>query len=399
MKRESTELLHCQEAVIRLALAHPEVAFFVEHEGRMLLSAPLAEADPKERIAAALGAEVHPHLLAVDEARLGVRVHGFVASPEFTLPNARGLYTLVNRRYIRDRGVNSAVQRAFQDSLPIGRQPVAVLFIDLDPRDVDVNVHPQKLEVRFADGRVVQEALQAAISRALKAAPWRTRDDAVPTVLEGAFYAQAVDRFLTRAQESVPFLEAAPQGFGQGRPGINEAPPPGYFASLRYIGELAKRYWVCEAPGGTLLVLDPHAVRERLALHALTRGASTRQRTLFSAAVELPPQDVKRVGELSAAFERLGIEAEPFGSTTVAVKALPIGTTDAEALLTELLQVLPDESAALKILAHHAAMAPRSASPAEAQTQLAALDDADFEIACLHGKVVLHEVPLFQLAP
>jgi DNA mismatch repair protein MutL len=258
-------------------------------------------------------------------------------------------------------------------------------------------VHPQKLEVRFVDARAVQDALQAAISRALKAAPWRTRNDAVPQQLEGAFYAQAVERFLSRVQEPAPFLEAQPQGFGQGRPGLNEAPPPGYFTSLRFIGELAKRLWVCEAPGGTLVVIDPHAVRERLHLHRLATGAETAQRTLFSAAVELTPSELARLVDLHAVLERLGIEAEPFGATTIAVKALPIESRNPAELIRELLSVLPDEAAALKVLAHHAASADRSASAGEAQTLLAALDDVDFDIACLHGKVVVHEVPLLQL--
>ena len=394
MKREATELVHCQEAVIRLALAHPRVGFFVEHEGRALLTAPASE-DPRERIAAALGSEVHPHLLAIEERRLGLHVHGWVASPEYTLPNARGLYTLVNRRYIRDRGVNYAVQRAFQESLPVGRQPVAVIHIDLDPREVDVNVHPQKLEVRFTDGRAVQDAISAAISQALKAAPWRQRDEGALS-LQGAHYAQAVERFLTRAQEPMAFLDAGASqpGFGQARPGINEAPPPRYFRNVKFIGELAGKLWVCEGQGGTLLVIDPHAVRERLALHGLS-GAPKAQHTLFSATVELSRVEVERITALQPDLEALGIEVEPFGATTIAVKALPVPCEDVAALFVDLLRDFPRARA---VLAHHAATAQRSVSHSEAHALLAALDDVDFGVECLHGDVVVHEVPLLQLS-
>ncbi len=397
MKREATELVHCQEAVIRLALAHPHVGFSVEHEGRTLLTAPAAQ-DQRERIAAALGTEVHPHLLAVEERRLGLHVYGFVASPEYTLPNARGLYTLVNRRYIRDRGVNHAVQRAFQDSLPVGRQPVAVLHIDLDPRDVDVNVHPQKLEVRFADPRSVQEALAAAISTALKAAPWRNRDQADSSGLQGAYYAQAVEKFLSRAQAPLQFLDpgVSEPAFGQARPGINEAPPPRYFSQVKLIGELAGRLWVCEGQGGTLLVIDPHAVRERLALHQLTSGQGSAQRTLFSATVELPAAEVQRVTELQHELSQLGVEAEAFGPTTVAVKALPVACEDVAALFVDLLRDVPR---ALQTLAHHAALGHRGVSHAEAHALLTALDEVDFGADCLHGDVVVHEVPLLELSP
>jgi DNA mismatch repair protein MutL len=88
LKRESTELTHCEEAITRLALAHPEVGFFLEHGGRLLISSPATPKRPKERIAALLGSEVEPHLLEIDERRLGVHVHGFIASPEFT-PRSR----------------------------------------------------------------------------------------------------------------------------------------------------------------------------------------------------------------------------------------------------------------------------------------------------------------------
>ncbi|MBK7863264.1 MAG: DNA mismatch repair endonuclease MutL [Archangiaceae bacterium] len=397
MRREATELVHCQEAVIRLALAHPDIGFFVEHEGRALLTAP-ASADPRERIAAALGPEVHPHLLEIREKRLGLEVHGFVASPEFTLPNARGLYTLVNRRYIRDRGVNYAVQRAYQEALPSGRQPVAVIHIDLDPHDVDVNVHPQKLEVRFVDSRSVQDALNTAISTALKAAPWRQRQgNEADLPLQGAYYAQAVERFLTRAQEPSGLFEPAAEspGFGQARPGINQAPPPRYFSQVRFIGELAGRLWVCEGAGGTLLVIDPHAVRERLALHQLQQPGSTAQRTLFTATVELKPAEVERITALQPQLEALGVEAEAFGPTTVAIKALPVSCEQPEALLVDLLGDLPR---AHQVLAHHAALAHRSVSASEARALLTALDGVDFSADCLHPDVIVHEVPLLSLA-
>jgi DNA mismatch repair protein MutL len=138
-------------------------------------------------------------------------------------------------------------------------------------------------------------------------------------------------------------------------------------------------------------------VLERLKLHQLAKGAATAQRTLFTAAVELAAPDVERIVALQPVLERLGIEAERFGATTVAVKALPIESRNPAELITELLGVLPDESAALKVLAHHAAAVPRSASASEAQALLAGLDEVDFDVACLHGKVVVHEVPLFQL--
>ncbi len=414
LKRESTELTHCEEAVTRLALAHPEVGFFLEHGGRLLISSPATPKRPKERIAALLGSEVEPHLLEIDERRLGVHVHGFIASPEFTLPTARGLYTFVNRRYVRDRGVNSAVQRAYQDSLPPGRQPVCAIFIDVDPQSVDVNVHPQKLEVRFSDPRTTQDALAAAVSRALKAAPWRQSPSSPVGDDINAHYAMAVDRFLSRAIEAGgagPFEpQAAPSvmdqptrpAFGTARPGLNEAPPPGYFSSLKFLGELGKRFWVCEGPGGSLVVLDPKAVRERVVLDGLRarfRAGLLRDEapTLFSATISTP--DARAWLAQRDRLASWGIELEDFGGETVAIKRVPaeLEHTELSAWLPRVVAA-PDDETALGELAHAAGSVPvRGVSHDEIRALLAQLDEADFTAPARRRSVVVSDVPLLEL--
>ncbi len=413
LKRESTELTHCEEAVTRLALAHPEVGFFLEHGGRLLISSPASPKRPQERIAALLGTEVEPHLLEIDERRLGVHVHGFIASPEFTLPTARALYTFVNRRYVRDRGVNSAVQRAFQDTLPPGRQPVCTIFIDLEPASVDVNVHPQKLEVRFSDPRSIQEALSAAVTRALKAAPWRNSPSQPVGDDINAHYAQAVDRFLARAHDGGAIdLQASPPrtvmdepgraAFGTSRPGLNEAPPLGYFSALRFLGELGKRFWVCEGPGGSLVVLDPRAVRERVALKALR--SRFREGTLGGAAATLFSTTVScaQAPAILSVRERLatyGVEVEDFGGETLAVKRVPpeLEPTEIGSWLPGL-ATTPDDDAALRMLAHAVGSEPlRQVTNDEVKALLRQLDAADFSVPAERSKVVVSDVPLLDL--
>jgi DNA mismatch repair protein MutL len=415
MKRDQTELSHCEEAMVRLALAHPEVSFFLELDGRSVLASPACAEDPKERIAAALGAEVHPHLLEVEERHLGIRVYGFAASPEYTLPNARGLYTFVNRRYIRDRGLNHAVQRAYQEALPPGRQPVAVLFVELDPRAVDVNVHPQKLEVRFADPRGVHEAMVGAVGAALQRSPWLQKSGATATApAQAAHYAQAVDRFLARAAGqsveplAIPFAaEGTHLGFGQLRPGINEAPPPGFFSDLRYLATLGKRFWLCEGRGASLVVVDPHAAVERVRRSELTAAlerAPESQRLLFTAQVEVSEEAAGLLSEGLDALARLGLEVEPFGGNSFSLAAVPgaIEGTDYRALLEALAYALPapgapveELSAAIEILACKAAA--RAPSEGEAVKIFAQLEKADFALACSCSKIVVQETPLLEL--
>ncbi len=409
LKRESTELTHCEEAVTRLALAHPEVSFFLEHGGKLLISSPATPQRPQERIAAFLGAEVEPHLLEISERRLGVHVHGFIASPEFTLATARGLYTFVNRRYVRDRGVNSAVQRSFQDALPPGRQPVCAIFIDVEPASVDVNVHPQKLEVRFSDPRMVQEALAAAVSRALKAAPWRQSPSTPIGEDVNAHYSQAVDRFLSRMSDGAGFAlepltspSVGEGAFGTLRPGINDAPPPGWFSSLRFLGELGRRFWVCEGQGGSLVVLDPRAVHERIALHALRArfragSLASAAPTLFSATFS--NADVSQVLSSRERLQTWGVDVEAFGGDTLALKRVPpeLEAVDPETWLLSLARTA-DDDAALRVMAHAAASVPlRQVTNDEARARLRQLDDVDFSVESLRSIVVVSETPLLDL--
>lgn len=419
LKREETELKHLEEAVVRLALANPEVGFQLESEGRVLLTTSAGQTLP-ERVAAALGPEAHPHLLPVDERRLGLSVTGVIAAPEFTLSNQRGLYTFVNRRFIRDRGVNHAIQKAFSEGLAPGRQPVAVLFLELDPEAVDVNVHPQKLEVRFADPRGIYEAVHAAVARALSAA---APAGALAPTGSGmpAEYALAVDRFLQRAQTGEGFFPAQPPiaadhplqslSFGQARPGINEAPPQGFYSGLRFIGELARRYWLCEGQGGTLVVLDAHGVRERAALEQLRDafGEDSPQETLFGQVVQVPATVRSALTLRATALARLGLRVEAFGGDALRVENLPVRAEgeDLVALLTELAESLPTGeppehvdayAGGLRVLACRMATEQGTGATEEERRRLfSRLDGCDFAAPARHGTVVVHQVPLLVL--
>ena len=427
MRAEATELKHCEEAVARVALAHPAVAFSLEHEGRPLLSSPACPDDVRERIAAILGADVHRHLLPVEERRLGIAVKGYIAAPEYNLSNARGLYLFVNGRYVRDRALNAAISRAFGDVLPYGRQPVVVLYLELDPRDVDVNVHPQKIEVRFGDVRGVSDALFHGISTALRRAEAEALQQNAPPPSDAAHYALAVDRFLARARGEEGPLPAAedaspfsrldsdrPAAMGEARPGLNEAPPPGFYAGLRHLALHARRYWLCEGSGGTLVIVDPHAAWERAlfesALRRIDRAEGTRESGgLFSATVTVPAAEAKRLSSALPALEALGLDVEPFGRDTFAIRAVPAGceTVDGRALLVELAAAVPlgegpHPRAALvpaaRALACAAAKAQTLEPSAEARAALfAQLDAAGWEHAARHGRVVLEELPLLML--
>jgi len=413
MRRQQTELAQAQEAAVRLALAHAEVAITFEHQGRVLLACPAGASDLRERLAIALGAEAHSHLIGVEEHRLGLSVTGYAARPDFTLPTARGIYTFVNRRYVRDRGLNHSIQRAYRDVVPQGRQPVLALMIEVDPRSVDVNVHPQKIEVRFADPSSVYDAVFAGLQKALRQDLLRAaRASIYPSPAHAPDYAHAVRQFLERAQEGIwgatpPLMRAqSPEvAYGLAPQLSNSARPAGYFSSLRYLGTARNGLWICDGPEGFLVGIHPHAALERLRRNSLERASSSvaasDQRSLFSATVKVSAEQVRALEGARLPLTTLGLEVEAFGPEAIAIRSLPaeLLASDHPRLLADLAAALcanADASAGriLSILACHAVGETALLSAEQIQTALSALDGADFSLEVIHQDVIGLEVPL-----
>jgi len=421
MRSGPAEAGHASEAVLRLALARREVAFTLRSGSRVGLSTP-AGAPLADRVAAVLGREVHRHLLPVDARRGRVHVHGVVASPDRSGATARGLYLFVNGRYVRDRGASFAVLRAYAGSLPAGRYAAGALFLDLPLEEVDVNVHPQKLEVRFADARVAYDAIHQAVSEALRPAPWlrhasggRERSEGteaseMAAVLRAAEQAAAEPPGELRL--SFPLPREGPEAAADAA-GLAPA-PPGYFGSLRYVGQHARTYLLCEAPGGTLVVIDQHASHERLLFHRLRVALRSRelagQPFLVPPVVALPPPLARALEASLADVRRLGIEAEPFGRDSFAVKGAPalLSGVPLAPLLVDLAQQLEQtarggavEEALDHLLAtmacHAAVRAHQDLSREEARALLDGLDAVDFKARCPHGRPVVVEVSLVEL--
>ncbi|MGC4115521.1 MAG: DNA mismatch repair endonuclease MutL [Myxococcales bacterium] len=438
LKRAETEAGHASEAVIRLALARHDVGFTLVSGGKQSFSAPAAPKDPKERIAAALGSDVFPHLVEVDHRLNAMRVTGFVASPDYTLSTARGIYTFVNGRYVRDRGLIAAIQRAFSDAMMPGRQPAAVLYLEMPFEDVDVNVHPQKLEVRFADSRSTFDVIFHAVQLALRRSPWLTQGaqaraeqaqaggEPSPALGLAAGTAEHAGGYGPMARPIVP--TSLPMRFGgvpvaaiaeswQYQPGparADDIPPAGFFHNLRVIGQFARTYLVCEAPGPQLVVIDQHAAHERLRFHQLREAFRARkpqlQSFLFPATVEMPLAEARVLADHLDEVKQVGFDCEPFGGTTFALKSVPAPLVgcDYRQLLTDLASELMQvekgrafESAMEEVLAtmacHSAVRAHQSLSTEEARALLDALDAIDFNTRCPHGRPVAAQMPLAKL--
>jgi len=435
MRAPASEAGHVSEAVLRLALARPEVGFSLRSAGRVAL-ASAGGATQRDRALAALGREAAAHLMTISGTRGEVRVHGLATSPDHSEATGRALYLYVNGRYVRDRAAAHAVLRAYAGSLPTGRFPAGVLFVELPLGLVDVNVHPQKLEVRFAEGRAVYDALFHAVAESLRTAPWLRhgappeagvtpavgpswpgqRSAAPEAQLAAEEVAEVLDR--ARAHQLVPDLAPLPGAnvaFTFPLTADGAAPrAPGYFGSLRFIGQHARTYLLCEAPGGGLVVIDQHASHERLLFQKLRAAWRERrllvQPLLVPLVVTLPPGPARALEGAANELRALGLEVEPFGHDAFAVKGAPalLGGAELPGLLRDLAQQLEQmehgsalDEAVHDLLAtmacHSAVRAHQDLGAEEARALLDGLDTIDFKARCPHGRPVVFELPLHDL--
>jgi DNA mismatch repair protein MutL len=320
------------------------------------------------------------------------------------------------------------VLRAFAGSLPAGRHPAGILFVELALGRVDVNVHPQKHEVRFAEPREVQDAIFHAVAAALRSAPWLGRSGApagaeapagpAPLAAEDAAGVLAWARAVRPPEGSGASLAFPRGGPGGTAPlafpvavGDGAGRPAGYFASLRFVGQHARTYLVCEAPGGALVVVDQHASHERLLFHRLREAFHARavpvQPFLLPQVVTLAPAAARALEGGLPDLRRLGLDVEPFGGDAFAVKGAPaaLGGVDLAALLADLAGQLADVDRGsavddafhdlLATMACHAAVrANQEVSGEEARALLDGLDAIDFKARCPHGRPVVFEMPL-----
>ncbi len=435
LRSPATEYGHCLDAVVRLALLRPDVDVALTHDGRETLRAP-RDADPGRRVALLLGPAAEG-LRPVEGGTDAVRVRGFCSPAGVHRQAPSGAaWHYVNGRFVRDSVLRRAVSEAYRGLVPVGRHPVVVLDLEVPAGDVDVNVHPTKVEVRFRRPGDVESAIAAALREALteRRSPSPERPRALPPARRQASLPLARSA-LSPLPEPGPPLAAevppvAPTGDRPAGPPPSARPGPpapirsgqagtlpvGRYADLRVIGQLADSYVLCEAAGDLVLV-DQHAAHERITLERLQRAAAAAaaggpapaQVLLAPVVVELP---ASRVAVLEAGLPllaRVGMEVVPWGDRTVAVRSVPAGFPglDPAALVREVADDLAAggsgaplrdlESHVLATLACHTAVRARQAlSITEIRALLEGLDAVDHAV-CAHGRPVAIRIPASEI--
>jgi len=410
LRTEATEFGHCDEVFRRVALARPDVEFSLRHNGRV--SSHLRRQELGARAAALLGREFVDSSVAVDAESGPLRLRGLAGSPQAARSRADMQYFFVNGRFVRDRLLAHAAREAWRELLHGERQPAYLLFLELDPRGVDVNVHPAKTEVRFRDARAVHQFVLHAIARAL--APGATE---APVAYAEFAPSSAALRPAFQGRFAVEQPVAAYQSFVSSamQPAVQPAPlPDSGAAPLGYaLAQLHGVYILAQNEAGLVLV-DMHAAHERIVMEKLRdsidAGAVQRQRLLVPVVIRTEALDLATAEENTEALEALGLEVTVAGPNELAVRAAPVllANGDVASLVRGVLAELREFGAAqvlaarrdelLASMACHAAVrAHRSLGVAEMNALLREMEATERSGSCNHGRPTWYQLTLGDL--
>jgi DNA mismatch repair protein MutL len=353
LKTPATEMGHVVDTLASIALAWPDTQFQLTHNGKPVKNWTAARNAP-DRIADVVGREVREDLLPLSFSQNGISLEGWVSSGRTVRSTSRGIYLYVNQRFVRDSLIRHALMAGFSGRIVTGRFPVAVLFLTVPPDCVDVNVHPTKHAVRFTAPREIHHAIESAVSDTLQrldrpARTWAPQSPAVsqtaaepptpytpepppvpaprpaPSTPSTTSTTPApVSPAPTPAPPETPPAPAPPIAKTQQQPLFTEKAG---FSDLKLIGQLHDTYIICESPVDGLILIDQHAAHERVLFEALKKKSDERpipvQQLLIPETVDLSFSEARTLSTLLPELTAFGLEIEPFGGDTFAIKAAP----------------------------------------------------------------------------
>jgi DNA mismatch repair protein MutL len=423
LRTDRTERRHIDRWVNRYAMAYPGLGFALSHGERSAFQSP-GRGELRDVLAAIYGLEIGENALEIMSSEQqepdAIRVSGLVGPPFFHRANRTYITVFVNGRWVNDASLTYSIVQAYHRLLPGGRYPLAVVMVDLPPGDVDVNVHPTKAEVRFRDGDAVFRAVQRAVRRTL------LERSPVPRAASGAVDRGEIDRVWPGSEAGA--IEAWRRR--EGLVGLARSEQPAdrqlqlagdlsasdegrSIPPLRVIGQLGATYVVAEGPQG-LYLLDQHAAHERVLFERLLaereRARVASQALLEPSLVELGPEAADLLEEHLKILEQLGFELEPFGGSTVLVRAVPAIVAEeqpqqvledvAAALLAgdEPLLGSSEEIVARQVCKRAAVKAGKVLDRPELEALIRALEQCESPRTCPHGRPTMIRLTVAQLA-
>lgn len=394
LKGEVTERRHISQLVARYALAYPQVAFELQMDGKHSLQTS-GNGDRREILAALYDAGMARRMIPVEAPDAEVAVTGFISPPDLTRANRAELTFFVNGRWVQDSALAAAAVQAYHGMLMVGRYPLVVLFVEIPSEMVDVNVHPTKAEVRFAQRDRVFTSVQRAVRRALLAhAPVPQLEPLQPGLAW---------RPMPAPPEPMPEpesgLAAPPDAEGDVEPGAAPQPRLPGVPLLRLVGQVGAAYLVAEAPDGLYLV-DQHAAHERVLFE---RFRSQRQQLgsqilLEPVTVQLPAAQAELLESQLDTLRELAFEIEPFGPQAYKVRAIPavLLGSDPETALRAVVEDFEEDEQPLekqlearliaRICKRIAVKAGQTLSPEAQRALLRDLEACEAPRTCPHGR-------------
>jgi len=438
LKTEATEYGHCEEAFTRAALSRPDVTFVLQHNGRVI--SRHASAAAEKRFAEVLGREFFDEALALDESAAGLRLWGMAAKPSFNRNSRDTQYVFVNGRFVRDKLIAHAIRQAYQDVLHHERHPAFVLFLEIDPALVDVNVHPSKTEVRFRDSQAVHRfifhalhkmlAVPTGVTNAVNNAGQAAFNPFTPQAGTPAAYPAFQASMDLRACERQGFYETLyggirPEAGGQLTPDVSL---PGAFGAPQgesadehplgfAVGQLHGIYILAQNRQG-MVVVDMHAAHERIMYeklkNALDRDIVAMQPLLLPVSFGADRLEVATVQEQLAqadsSLRHLGFDIAILSPNTLAVRGIPamLQGADAVALARDVLRDLREFGASRALLerrnellgtmaCHAAVRANRILTIPEMNALLRDMEATERSGQCNHGRPTWFQVTMNEL--
>lgn len=451
LRTERTELHYAQDIVQRLAMAHPEIGFSLTHQGRKTIDCKAGEGDfftlLETRLNELIDKKFAENAVRIDDQRENMRLRGLAALPTYDRGNSQSQYVFVNGRPVKDKLFLGAIRSAYQDFLARNRYPVVALFLDIDPGEVDVNVHPTKAEVRFRQSSVLHGWISSVIKRALQGAGHQ----ASTTVAEQALssmqqsniqhfprpsfqetqqhYPQAFPRqpantpkapsaalpssYMPAAQKEAtslfPEAENPPSVNYQDPTPAEETTPETYPLGIARC-QLHENYIVAQTRDG-IVIVDQHAAHERLVYEEMKAAFSgktmTSQRMLIPEVVELQDNEVDALLSKETEFAKLGLHLERFGEKAIVVQETPalMGEIDIQGLIRELASDLIEYGASFSLeekledicgtmACHGSVRSGRRLNINEMNAILRQMESTAFSGQCNHGRPTYVELKL-----
>lgn len=436
LKAVSTEMAHITDTLQSLALAHPTVFFRLTHNGREIKTWSATSKKAADRVLEVLGSAVQDRLYEFHAHKESIKVSGWLVSSRYPKPSGKSIYIFVNGRYIRDRSILSAIMQGYQGRLMKGEFPQVILFLEVPPHEVDVNVHPTKQEVRFANQRDVYTIVHEVISQTLQQREAPLWGNAPVSSMDTSDVDRSTPIFGLR--ENTPRISETP-AFSPRKPlspsasvsyGSSIKPPspiaptapsftkPSYtteatdqstlwkaprFASLEIIGQFHNTYILCETPDSRLILIDQHAAHERITFERLKKMRQEQtievQRLLMPETLDLRFAQADMLERNVSVFKEIGFDIEAFGGTTFLVKEIPslLAGKEIAPVLVELLektdvdmqpQAIADKmDHYLHTIACHASIrAHQKLRTDEIKKLLEEMDEYDLSGNCPHGR-------------